>query len=193
MTTPAEPQTLAQLSSQWLQWVRMVRLVADRSPARHRVDRLEYEQVHRQVRAGCQHFAAEGDEALRPTFQMLLELVKPWLTWESLLHADPIIVQELWLHCQQVERQVWQRRGWDELRRRLVRWGLASLCLVAAVGILWLCWWIGSQGDFDLAQWSWLRRLQRFVGSLSQQARLVALVGVLVLLGMLSITLFRRK
>lgn len=185
--------TLQQVTADWRQWTRLVRLVADCSPARNQVDRLEYERTYYALRADCEQLAEHGEPRVQPVFRTLHSLVLPWLSWESLLHADPIIVQELWLHCQSIEQRLWQRRQGYVSATALWRCAVFAILLMLGAGILAVCWWMGAHGRSGIANIPGWRALLSALARLSPEARLLTAGGAIAFVAFLLLGWLQRR
>jgi serine/threonine protein kinase len=99
--SPEEPVPVdAAFRAKWKRWTGIVaRSVYPRGFSRWISER-EFEQFQRELVQGCQDRAREAEGSRRDFFESLAELVKPWLTPQSLIGAEQAIRWSLLQLCQ---------------------------------------------------------------------------------------------
>jgi hypothetical protein len=94
---------------QWEQWTAIVESSLRRRGAHRWIHAEAFERFHGALVAGCEALARETDGPQRAFFESLTDLVKPWLTPDSLMQTDPEVHDSVLRLCHraQVELDRW--------------------------------------------------------------------------------------
>jgi serine/threonine-protein kinase len=113
----------------WRWWTDAVAAFHNRR--RPSLDDAGYRRLQEGLLATCRNSAASGPQQQRAFYRRLEEIVKPWVSLQSLERTEPELLASLMTQCRRAERDLGIRRP----GRRLVRW--LRLAAAPALG-LWL-------------------------------------------------------
>ncbi len=178
-TAPASAIDLASLRRLWWRWTEVVERFARRRHRRRRLTPSEYIQLHAEVLAACRTLANKADPERREFYLALLHLAQPWCSVHSLEHGDPEILLDLWLQCQERQREL----GGRPLRSRLGGCAGPAVVLLLVAGLAFAGVQTADKVFFPLLSWArdWIMVLRFTVSRWSQLSLLLALGAVVTL------------
>lgn len=127
---------LTEFSQRWRRWTQVVRLFALQHRQRHAVEKNEYEALHAGLLQFCRAMVAQDASFQATHSRDLEEILAPWVSLESLAHADCVIVGQLSEQCEWVQRILDGRREGGAHRRWARRFLLGAAWLVATSALL---------------------------------------------------------
>lgn len=175
-----------ELAIAWNEWSRIVELFARRRHRRGSIDAARYARVHGRLLAACSALAAMSlpKDAKQVHWASELEkLVAPWVSPDSLEHAETGVLADLLLRSLAIDEQLGGRRATQAALRRATRWAAASAAavaiLLAASGV-----WSPRELVFDGVQIVWIqaRRLWMDLAIVNRVTE-YAITSVVVVLG----------
>ena len=86
---------IAELKTLWRRWTAIVEALARRRRESHRLLAQEYSDVHTGLLKACRSQVGISDETMRPFFQRLEVLVKPWVSPDAITSANRAILADL--------------------------------------------------------------------------------------------------
>lgn len=126
----------AALQRLWYRWTTIVGLFARQRRGRRRLDALEYAQLYAELLVACHRHGEDGGPEQRQRCERLRELVLPWMSLRTLATAEREILEDLWLRCLEVEREIgghrwrWNVEGWARHLPALVFLTVAAVVLI---------------------------------------------------------------
>jgi hypothetical protein len=181
----SHPTSLDALKRLWCRWTDLVRLFAQRRPARLKIRPQDYQKLREEVLTLCEALADAADDPQRAAYYRgLADLVRPFLTPAVLARTDGEILFHLWTRCQQIDQEL-TPRPWR--RTRSVAW-IALPLVLGAVAFALVLELGGVAIRTDWAPIAWLRLgwalLRLTVHRLSDLQKEMA-VGVLVVMAVI--------
>jgi hypothetical protein len=155
MTGRSQTGVAGEFGPRWRRWTETVRLFAVRAPARFAVDQDEYRKLYGELTRLCREGVGSCDATEQALFRQLEEILRPWVTLDSLDWADREIVCKLRDQCQQVQQVLEGRPAARGNRRSPGLIWLGAGLLIAACLVL-LVFWGG-----DPRSWSWVLSIGR--------------------------------
>lgn len=161
MAEPSQAEMVGNLKSGWRQWTEILHVVASRQEKRYAIDPEEYRAVYAELLRVSQVLAAQVDDASRPAFRELEEILAPWVSFDSLMWAEHEIVCKLLDRCQAVQRLL-DGRPAPRAKWRLGGFGWLIVALAAGV-IAGLAWAAGLVTLPSLRASPWIQQMAHFV------------------------------
>jgi hypothetical protein len=127
----AEPLKIdASLIQAWREWTGVVEhSVAGRHA---RFNELGYRDLYHRLSVACESHRLGASEAAQTLFRKMAEVLKPWLTLQSLTSTDRETLASLCRRCKQIDGELGlvKKTSWP--------WAVAMIVLVASGGLGWL-------------------------------------------------------
>ncbi len=185
---------VAKLRRQWSRWTAIVATFAKRRDARPRLRRGEYFALHNTLIEACRSHATQCDAAQRDFFLEMRNVVKPWISLQTLEQAEHRVLVSLTRRCRDIERSLGGRG------RALA--GLRPLALIAALMLVVIAV-ICFEDIIGSGQWSAAAVLQSGRNGMSRLAyllrdttwpqRFAVVTVIVVLVGIQSVRSAARK
>jgi hypothetical protein len=122
------------LKRNWQRWTTMVRTHATGRAAGGSARAGAYQRLHQALLRDCRAEIDRAPESGRRFFEELEGLARPWLSWDSLAHADRAILLDVLAYCNQAERKL-GRRPWS--LARVLKVGQVAAPALGALAVGW--------------------------------------------------------
>lgn len=164
MRSEESNKDVAELRKQWCRWTAIVTTLAKRRDARPRLRSKEYSALHNALVEECQSHATNSDAAQREFFLEMKNVVKPWISLQTLGQAEYRVLVSLARRCREIERGLGGPVHFpDGLRRVALTVGLilvlsTAICVVAVVAGQWSTAGVLQSGRDGVSRLAYLLR-----------------------------------
>ena len=92
------------LAKLWRKWTHMATMLAKKKVGHQRISDEQFQALHHEILEACDACAAQFGPRLRPVFRKMKHIVEPWVTPDTIRHAERPIREDLLTQTYHIER-----------------------------------------------------------------------------------------